>query len=66
MLENWEILLLHQQHVLDSTANDFTKEKALAHKELLTDKDAMLSLAFLIDLQETFSVESEYYQTKGS
>ena len=65
MLENWEILLLHQQHVLDSTANDVTKEKALAHKELLTDKDAMLSLAFLIDLQETFSVESEYYQTKG-
>ena len=65
VISNWEILLQHQQYLLDSNVNDETKARALMNMEFLKDQEAMISLAFLIDLQEVFSIESQLFQKKG-
>ena len=63
-MKHWPDLVAHVQ-ILSNDADRKTRQGAENMLSFLTNKNALLTIAFILDLQEILKVESKAYQKKG-
>ena len=62
---HWQEIVAHLEHLSNNDRDQETREKADAMLNFMLDKNALISIAFVLDIQEVLKIESKIYQRKG-